>query len=251
MHIQNYTVSGDAVYEEVFDRYNAKGTIYSLQNQTSLIFTGVGFTFSFGLIYRPCQWCRFGVSVETPSVGALRTYTAGTFYAQADSAGTSQAPNMADTDRNYHSPLRLSTSAAAQIGDLGFISLQYDYARNTTYADVHSLRAGVEFVPIRGMYINAGYTYEWNRSRTGGGKADYIVPIDQALNRQDTYYQNLHTTQYASVGLGYRGRYVMVQAAYQYRWQRLNLYAHENQPYPMNADTHRIVLTLGWHRSWP
>ena len=251
IHIQNYTMSGDAVYEEIFNYYSPDGVLYSLRNKTSLLFSGVGFTFSFGMIYRPCRWCRLGFSLETPSVGALNTYTSGILYAQTDTAGISEAPNLANYDRKYHSPLRLSTSLAAQLGNLGLISFQYDFARNASYTNVHSLRGGLEIVPLRGMYINAGYTYEWNQNRTGSSSADYVVPIDPTLDRQDTYFQNLHTSQYASVGIGYRGQHVLVQAAYQYRWQRLNLYAHENQLYPMNTDTHRVVLTFGWHRGWP
>lgn len=251
LHVQSYTHNGEANYEELFDHYSLDGKQYYLQNQSSLLLAGVGCTFSLGLIYRPCRWCRLGVSVETPSLGGLGTYTAGTIYAQTDSAGSSAAPRQSSFDRSYHSPLRLSTSAAVQLGNYGMISYQYDYARCASYADVHSLRAGLEIVPIPGMYINAGYTYEWNKNRTGSGNADYIVPIDPSLNRQDTYFMNLHTTQYASAGLGYRGRHVTVQAAYQYRWQRLNLYAHAGQPYPFFADTHRIVFTIGWHRAWP
>ena len=249
LNVQTYTMSGDADYYEEFDRINADSVPYSLENETSLHFAGAGCTFSFGLLYRPIRWLRLGVSVETPSLGGLNTYTNGTIYAQTDSMRRSTAPSQSDFDRRYHSPLRLSTSAAAQIGNYGLVALQYDYAHTLSYMDVHSLRVGLEIVPIPGMYINAGYTYEWyqDRLRTKGGP-ETTVPLDPKFNRQDAYFINMHSSQYASVGLGYRGHYIIVQAAYQYRWQRLNLYAHENQPYNMHTDTHRVVLTLGWHR---
>ena len=74
--------------------------------------------------------------------------------------------------------------------------------------------------------------------------------MDPAFERQDVYSQFPRTAQYASVALGYRGTYVMVQAAYQYRWQHIDLFAHENAaPYDMNATTHRIVITIGWHQN--
>jgi hypothetical protein len=73
--------------------------------------------------------------------------------------------------------------------------------------------------------------------------------MDKSFYRQDTYYMRPLGTQYASVALGYRGKYMIAQAAYQYRWQRIALGAHEAaKTYDMHADTHRIVLTLAWHR---
>jgi hypothetical protein len=94
------------------------------------------------------------------------------------------------------------------------------------------------------LYINAGYVYESTFKPTAR-----IVPMDASFNRQDTYFLNNRWSQYASCAVGFRGQHVIVQAAYQYRWQHIGMYAHENaDPYNMRADTHRIVLTIGWHR---
>ena len=125
------------------------------------------------------------------------------------------------------------------------ISLQHDYIKQLKEPAVHSLRAGVEVIPVLGMYINAGYAYESTFK-----PATDIVPIDPTFDRQDTYFLHPRQTQYASFAIGYRGAFFLVQAAYQYRWQNINLYAHETaRPYDMHADTHRIVLTFGWHRN--
>jgi hypothetical protein len=41
----------------------------------------------------------------------------------------------------------------------------------------------------------------------------------------------------------------MAQAAYQYRFRNLHLWPHENaDPFLVNTQTHRIVITLAWHR---
>jgi hypothetical protein len=97
---------------------------------------------------------------------------------------------------------------------------------------------------VLGLYINAGYAFE-----SPFDKRQFVVPMDNTFERQDTYFHQLRWTQYASFAIGYRGTHMMVQAAYQYRWQRLNLYAHENaMPYDMNTNTHRIIITVGWHR---
>ena len=111
---------------------------------------------------------------------------------------------------------------------------------------MHSLRTGLEVIPIPGMYINAGYAYE-----SMFRKQDDVVLLDETLRRQEAYFQFNRWSQYVSAGIGYRGAGVIAQLAYQYRWQSVNLYAHEQSmdcPYPVHTDTHRIVFTIGWHR---
>lgn len=245
LHIQDYLLSSDAVYKETFDEMSTEGINYFNKNNTSLQFTGVSCDFSFGLIYRPTKWLRLGVGIQTPSLGILRTYSSGTFGAQTDSLRYSIAPDITFSDRNFHLPLHLSSSVAFQIGAYGLISLQHDYIKQLKEPAVHSLRAGIEVIPVLGMYINAGYVYE-----SAFKPATTVVPMDPSFDRQDTYFLHLRQTQYASFAIGYRGAFFMVQAAYQYRWQNINLYAHEEaEPYDMHADTHRIVLTLGWHKN--
>ena len=251
LRIQTYSLSNSASYNEIFNTFNADSVPYSLENGTSLILAGASCSLSAGVILRPSRWCRFGVSVETPSYGRLTTYTAGTIYAQTDSLRYSDAPELKEVTRNFHLPMRLSTSAAVQLGTRGLIALQYDYAYGFSDIDCHTLRAGIEVVPISGLFLNLGYAYEWNVDRQRqAGNPERVIPIDQTFERQDAYFLNLHSTQHASFGIGYRGQRVMVQAAYQYRWQQLNLYAHENLPYTMSTDTHRLVITLGWHSDW-
>jgi len=82
-------------------------------------------------------------------------------------------------------------------------------------------------------------------------KKDDVVLLDETLKRQEAYFQYTRWSQYVSAGVGYRGTNFIAQLAYQYRWQSVNLYAHENSmnyPYAVHTDTHRIVLTIGWHR---
>lgn len=245
INMQSYYMTSDGIYEETFDKYSPiNNKPYYNRNATSLLFSGLSCTFSAGLIYRPLDWLRMGFSLQTASMGYVTTYTNGTFSAQTDTIGISNAPDGVWDDTNMRLPWRTSTSVAFQLSKIGMISLQYDYAHIKGIDDMHSLRAGVEFVPTAGMYINAGYAYE-----STFNSEIVPVPMDQSFDRQDTYYMRPLGTQYASVALGYRGKYMIAQAAYQYRWQRIALGAHEAaKTYDMHADTHRIVLTLAWHR---
>lgn len=237
LRIHSYSLTEDALYQEVYGKD-------SLYNKSYVSHSGVGVGVAAGFIYRPLSWLRLGLAIHTPTLGSLRTYTDGKLQTKTDTLGTSNAPSLAFRDMDFHLPVHLSTSAAFQIGAYGMIALQYDLYKQLQSPIIHSLRAGVEVIPVMGMYINAGYACESTFK-----KEETPVLMDPTFDRQDTYSQFPRTAQYASLALGYRGTYVMVQAAYQYRWQHIDLFAHENAaPYDMNATTHRIVITIGWHR---
>lgn len=246
LHINSFSMSSEGRYQEWFDEHHSpKGATYFNYSETRVLYDGVGASLAVGAIYRPVQWFRLGFGLETPSVSSFRIAYSGAFQAQTDTLGW--APDSRDRTEptDFHMPLHLSTSAAFQITNYALIALQYDYFHQPGEIDRHSLRAGVEVTPYPGLYLNAGYAYESPfRSKFPD------VAIDPSLGRQDTYYLRQRRSQYISGAIGYRGRYFLVQAAYQYRMQRINLWAHEmvNEPYEINTNTHRIVVTLGWHR---
>ena len=238
LRIHSYSLTEDALYQEVYGKD-------SLYNKSYVSHSGVGVGVAAGFIYRPLSWLRLGLAIHTPTLGSLRTYTDGKLQTMTDTLGTSYPPSLSFRDMDFHLPVHLSTSVAFQIGAYSMIALQYDLYKQLQSPIIHSLRAGVEVIPVMGMYINAGYACESTFKKEG----DPIL-MDPAFERQDVYSQFPRTAQYASVALGYRGTYVMVQAAYQYRWQHIDLFAHENAaPYDMNATTHRIVITIGWHQN--
>jgi hypothetical protein len=245
LHIESYSFTSKGDYAETFPYVNEAGALFMNRSLTTLQLRGVGCSFATGFIYRPLSWLRMGLGVQTPSLGSLTTYTSGTFEARTDSLCLSDAPNQRFSSRDFHMPLHTSASVAFQISQYGYLSLQYDYFKTPGEIANHSLRAGIEVVPVTGLYINAGYAYE-SPFRSNFPK----VTLDETLNRQDTYFLRTPSTHYASGAIGFRGRWFMVQAAYQYRLQRTNLYAHENviDPYRINTNTHRIVVTIGWHR---
>lgn len=237
LRIHSYSLTEDALYQEVY------GTEW-LYNKSYVSHSGVGVGVAAGFIYRPLSWLRLGLAIHTPTIGSLRTSTDGKLQTMTDTLGTSYPRPLSFRDTDFHLPVHLSTSAAFQIGAYSMIALQYDLYKQQQSPMIHSLRAGVEVIPVMGMYINAGYACESTFK-----KEETPVPMDPTFESQDTYSQFPRTAQYASVALGYRGSFIMVQAAYQYRWQHIDLFAHENAaPYDMNATTHRIVITIGWHR---
>ena len=244
LRMYSYRYAAEADYYELFNSFSAEGKQHDLENDNSLIMNGFGVGGSFGLIYRPCQWVRLGASILTPTANTVRCSTSGVMSAQTDSLRYGPRHETYEEWKDYHAPLRASFGAALQVGLYGMLSLQYDYSHAKDADDLHTLRAGLEIVPVPGLYLNAGYCYESTFS-----KSYIIVPLDPAFERYDTHTLRPRSTQYVSGAIGYRGQVFIAQLAYQYRWQSLRMYAYETaQPIDINADTHRIVLTLGWHR---
>ena len=245
LDIQSFSLSSVGTFAETFGYVNPQGKTYANYDYTTLYFSGVSCSLSAGLICRPTGWLRLGFGIQTPSVGSYNGYSTGYLKLQTDTLVVASTKDYYWPDKGFHMPLHTSTSAAFQIGAYGLIALQYDYYHASHMDDRHSLRAGIEVIPVVGLYINAGYAYESTFKSANG-----IVPMDRNFHRLDTYFLNQKGTQYASFAIGYRGTNMIVQAAYQYRWQSWNLYAHEAaMPYDMRGDTHRVVLTVGWHQN--
>ena len=214
--------------------------------------SGLGIGGSVGLIYRPIQAIRVGASFHIPTTMSLSVQTESDMYSKVNGQSYEVlTPASGVVSTKIASPLRSSVSLAGQIGNEGLIALQYDYTHApkdqelgfSPMEDVHTLRVGAEAQVTRGLFINAGYVYE-----SSFLKEDPIWMLSYNEIRTDMDYRYTTSTQYYSVGLGYRSDAVVAQLAYQYRWQTIHQYATEAQVAAMDVDTqtHRIVATLAW-----
>ena len=207
--------------------------------------SGVGVSGSLGLIYRPIQALRIGASLQTPTVMNLSRQTTGDMYSTiAGQRYEILTPESGVMDIKIASPLRSSVSIAGQIGNVGLLAVQYDYAHSKEMEDMHTLRIGAEAQAYRGLFFNAGYVYESSFMREEEPK--WLLGYNEI--RTDMDYRYTAATQYASAGIGYRCDKVVAQLAYQYSWQTIHQYASEEQTLPFHVDTHthRIVATLAW-----
>ena len=206
--------------------------------------SGVGVSGSFGLIYRPIQALRIGASLQTPPILSLSRQSTGDMYSTiAGQKYEVLTPESGVMDIDIASPLRTSVSVAGQLGKIGLIAVQYDYAHSSEMDDIHTLRMGAEAQVTRGLFLNAGYVYE-----SSFMKEDPKWLLGYNEIRTDMDYRYTAATQYASAGIGYRSDVVVAQLAYQYGWQTIHQYASEEQALPFYVDTHthRIVATLAW-----
>lgn len=206
--------------------------------------SGVGVSGSFGLIYRPIQALRIGASLQTPTILSLSRQSTGDMYSTiAGQKYEVLTPESGVMDIDIASPLRTSVSVAGQLGKIGLIAIQYDYAHSSEMDDIHTLRIGAEAQVTRGLFLNAGYVYE-----SSFMKEDPKWLLGYNEIRTDMDYRYTTATQYGSAGIGYRSDVVVAQLAYQYGWQTIHQYASEEQALPFYVDTHthRIVATLAW-----
>ena len=206
--------------------------------------SGVGVSGSFGLIYRPIQALRIGASLQTPTILSLSRQSTGDMYSTiAGQKYEVLTPESGVMDIDIASPLRTSVSVAGQLGKIGLIAVQYDYAHSNEMEDIHTLRMGAEAQVTRGLFLNAGYVYE-----SSFMKEDPKWLLGYNEIRTDMDYRYTAATQYASAGIGYRSDVVVAQLAYQYGWQTIHQYSSEEQALPCYVDshTHRIVATLAW-----
>ena len=243
LRVNSFNFSSDADYIEDFAYINASGKNYYNRSRTSVMMSGAGCSLSTGVLLRPLSWLRIGFGFQTPSFSSLTLTTGGTFDAMTDTLRWSDAPDLVSRLSDFHMPLHTSTSIAFQIKHYALIALQHDFRYIKGVPAVHSFRAGLEVVPVTGLYINAGYAFE------SAFDKPKMIAIDPTLDRQDAYFVHNQWQQYISGGVGFRGKYLIAQLAYQYNMHRSRLYAHEYaMPYRINMNTHRVVLTLGWHR---
>ena len=240
IRMTSFYLSQTEYYDE---KAQASGVTLSAYN--TLLMSGLGVNGAIGMIGHPVEWLRFGVSFITPTASTLSITNYGEMQSSIINDSVRATPVNTASYSDFSLPLRLSTSVAFQWKHYGLLSLQYDYSHHRYLDDVHTLKVGLEVVPISRLFINAGYVYE-----STFRNADNLLPYELNYNAVETNTHALYTrnTQYISCGVGYRGKNLIVQAAYQYRMQDLDFQLHELcLTDGMQGRTHRFVVTLGWH----
>ena len=240
-----------ASYYELFS--NSDGC--SIDNNTYVSHSGVGVNGSFGIIAHPLRWLRLGASFTTPTAVTVTTINYGTMQSTlwyTDSIGNpirqpiaSQSPMNKYVDKSLSMPLRVSAGVAFQYKNFGFLSFQYDYAHRKSIADTHTLRVGIEGVAINRFFLTAGYAFESTFAKDADMRPEIL---DYTTVRTDAYSQYLHYSHYASAGFGWHGDHFIINAAYRWRMQHFDIFAHElATPCNLSATTHNIILTFNFH----
>lgn len=215
--------------------------------------SGYGLNGSVGIIAQPVQFLRLGASFQTPSIINMRTQTYASVKSYGmtyDSAGRPEMHGIETPTDTYRRgvgmPLRVTAGAAFQFKRYALLSFEYDYQWWKNQDATHTFKVGTEAVVAHNWFFNLGYACS-----TTFASSDYVRVLSYNSVYVDTDTRNVKISHYAGAAFGFRNNFVIAQLGYQYRWQHNHVYAHELQttPYEVNYETHRIVLTLGWHNA--
>ncbi len=214
----NYIVDGRADYR--LDNY--------------LHSSGSGFNLKFGLIVRPINQLRIGLSVQTPTwYNMTDTYWGGIRYLYTpndpgynvnpiDEKEPMPITNDGSSWHNYHmrTPWRMSVGLAGVIGSQVIVSADYEYRGNdmqvsevegdeytqvtrdvkTYYKGVHTMRLGAEYRVTPQLSLRAGYVYQTSPMKSIAENDGIMIWTAGTI---PSYTFN-KSTQYVSVGAGYR-----------------------------------------------
>ncbi len=142
---------------------------------------GTGYTLKLGAIFKPIDFFRIGASVHLPTFYNLDQEFYNEVFGYFDLDPQTDAKSPVQTyNYNLSTPLRAVGSIGLQIGKIGLIDIDYEYADyskmsmddeynsegviednlniQTIYQETHNLRAGAEF-RTGPLYIRAGGRY--------------------------------------------------------------------------------------------
>lgn len=227
-------------------------TSYSLLRYNTMQATG--FNIKGGLIYRPVQWFRLGVSYQSPSwYGVDQIYEVEVTSSFADGK-TSKSEIISTNDYSYRlsTPSIFRLGAAVVLNKKGLLSLDYtfsDATNNRVYRSGSSYNISDNFLDQSntdiGDYFSSRSTInlggEYRITPTFSARAGYM--FDQSFY-SDPANTRSNTTA-ISMGLGYSNENFGFDVAYvQHNYDRVD-YVH---PFPINPDDRIVASTQQSHR---
>ncbi|SMD34166.1 hypothetical protein SAMN04488029_1878 [Reichenbachiella faecimaris] len=214
----------DFIYDEAPD-----DAINYLSTRDELDVKGTGVSGTFGLIARPFDFFRLGITAVTPTYYSIReesskdmivSYNDFVFIPGEDPLTYFEDQVFFETTYNFRTPFKLTTGAAFFLGKIGFISADIDFIdyskakfktddENITvsnqdirnlYQNTINFRTGVE-IRLRSFRIRGGYNYQ--------GDPYVDSPINNSIKQ-------------LSGGLGYRNREFFVDLSVVHsKWKTL------------------------------
>ena len=239
-----------------------------LQFNSYLRTSGTGVNGKLGVIYKPINEVRLGVSVHTPTFYSLNdvfetSMKSSVTYDDGKTERHSANSPFSEYDYDLETPLRATFSGAFILGKRGLVSVDYEYVDyskatlrrggdghqfiqenqeiSSAYKSVGNVRVGGEYRLIDALSLRAGYEY-------------YPSPYNKYAFgvTQPNADANLNTY---SCGFGYRQGNFYFDAAYRYSESKAfeTLYpgpASNNYPEPemasFNTLKSNVVLTFGF-----
>lgn len=251
---------------------------YELQNLMET--EGNGFNVKFGAIFRPIDDSpfRFGFAVHTPTWYELTDYYGSNIHSELDyklEDGQVEKVTIDEYPADYvdgdilqdyklTTPWKFNVNMGTVVGGIMALGAEYEYTDYSTaklhYADgydmenqnqimkedmkaVHTLRLGMETKITDAVSLRAGYNYS-----SAAFKDNAYKSLNWNDMRTDVDYNNKYEQHTATVGFGYRGRILYMDAAYKYNVYKSDFYAFSDEALKatkLNNERHQLLFTIG------
>lgn len=232
-------------YEETFD--NQQGNYLE---QVDKVIDGTGVDFKAGIIYRPIlnSSFRIGLSFSTPIFYNLSSYAS--VYMKSNINEALENPRLYDQgdaiSYNVNTPWKVNVSLGGTVSKYLAIGAEYEYANygssKVKYDDyydywsdnskdyaleaetkrclnkVHTLRIGAEAQLPYNIQLRVGYNHV-TAPMKDDASLDLCINSSSMVYAVNTDYLNLGAINRYTVGLGFRGKHLYFDAAYQYQQQ--------------------------------
>ncbi|MDR3132660.1 MAG: hypothetical protein LBU42_01380 [Prevotellaceae bacterium] len=217
-----------------------------LGHETNIRTSGVGYNLKFGAIVRPVGGLRLGAYIHTPTWMSLRN----TWNERMTSdVGGAKYDEFIDGHDDYRltTPMRWGMGIAYTFGSVALLSVDYEGVnyRHTRLANENGVTSAYRDANERLQNDNRTTA----NIRIGG---EYKIN-DFAIRAGYAWYQNARKnfadTQVGSVGFGYRGRFVSVDAAYSFApGVKENYVLYNGSPYEtsLNIFISKLAVTVGF-----
>lgn len=238
----------------------------SFDFNSNLRTTGYGQSFKFGIIYKPINQVRLGVSISTPSFYKLHH----SFYTSMKSSlmyddgpgSYNESSPYNDYDYRLETPMRATFSGAFVVGKTGLISLDYELVN---YGNA-KLRRGGDGYNFTNENMDIGEAYKTTGNLRIGGELKLSDPfsIRAGYQYQPSAFNSMafgksqpnadSNMMVYSGGLGYRFGPMYFDVAYRYSTlTNYDLpYATPSSSYPepkfaeFNHQRHDVLFTFGY-----
>ena len=215
---------------------------------------GSGISGKFGIIYRPADFIRIGLSVHTPTLYSLTDNYTTDFNANFDGGGSTQALSPLGVYKyRFTNPFRVQLSTGFVLGKFALIGLEYEYVGYNSARYRNTSGSTDEFAStndrIKGSF-RGGHIV-----KAGGELRLEPVSIRAGLNYATSPYQpgvNNSSDWGVSCGLGYRNSPsgFFMDAAYTLFSNRETYWMYDASlapPVDMRLMKHNILLTFGFN----
>jgi len=220
-----------------------------LNYQYHLQTNGTGVNLKVGVLYRPIDWFRIGISVHTPTwFPNMRDEWYSSMESNFTSSqwNTTQYSPIGNFDYQLTTPFRAIGSFAFILGPYGLISADYEYV-NYSQARFHSAEYSYNTInkEIQNSYqswgnIRVGTEWRIQNFRLRGGFAYFSNPYKSGINNSERYQ--------ASGGIGYRGKVFFADISYTWSQMKENYYLYDAGILPPSHNTfstNTISTSLG------